>query len=118
MKMTGFMKRAAVLCMAVLLTLSSAFCSYAENGWKRSGNVWNYYYSNGKMAKNTWVKNGDVLFWIEEDGAMATSKWLEQDHIWFRPASRTTPVISAWAMPSWSSTASKTFTEAMASATS
>lgn len=66
-----------------LLTLSSAFCSYAENGWKRSGNVWNYYYSNGKMAKNTWVKNGDVLFWIEEDGAMATSKWLEQDHIWY-----------------------------------
>lgn len=83
MKMTGFMKRAAVLCMAVLLTLSSAFCSYAENGWKRSGNVWNYYYSNGKIAKNTWVKNGDVLFWIEEDGTMATSKWLEQDHAWY-----------------------------------
>ena len=73
MKMTGVMKRAAVLCMAVLLTLSSAFLSYAENGWKRSGSVWNYYYSNGKMAKNTWIKNGDVLFSIEEDGTMATS---------------------------------------------
>ena len=81
--MTGVMKRAAVLCMAVLLTLSSAFLSYAENGWKRSGSVWNYYYSNGKMAKNTWIKNGDVLFWIEEDGTMATSKWHEQDHTWY-----------------------------------
>ena len=83
MKMTGVMKRAAVLCMAVLLTLSSAFLSHAEIGWKRSGSVWNYYYSNGKMAKNTWIKNGDVLFWIEEDGTMATSKWHEQDHTWY-----------------------------------
>ena len=81
--MTKLMKKTAVFCMAAVLVLSSAFCSFAENGWKRSGSVWNYYYSNGKMAKNTWIKNGDVLFWIEEDGTMATSKWHEQDHIWY-----------------------------------
>ncbi len=58
----------------VLLTLSSAFCSYAENGWKPTQqNVWSYYYSNGKMAKeHLGQEYGDVLFWIEEDGAMAT----------------------------------------------
>lgn len=83
MKMTGIIKKILVLCVAALLVLSSAFCSFAETGWKHNGNVWNYYYSNGKMAKNTWIKNGDVLFWIEEDGTMATSKWLEQERTWY-----------------------------------
>lgn len=83
MKMTGLVKQTATFGLVMLLALSSAFCSYAESGWKRSGNEWNYYYSNGKMAKNTWIQNGGVLFWIEEDGTMATSKWHEQEHTWY-----------------------------------
>ena len=73
----------AVLALAAVMTLSSAFVGFAETGWVANDGVWNYYSSSGAMAKNQWVKNGDSLFWIEEDGAMAVKKWHKAGEVWY-----------------------------------
>ena len=76
-------KAIAVSALTLAMTLASVFSVFAETGWKRNGDAWNYYNSNGTMAKNQWVKSGDSLFWIEGDGSMAVNKWLKHDQNWY-----------------------------------
>lgn len=61
--------------MAVLM----AFPAFADTGWVRDGDIWNYYRADGSKVVSTWIKNGDSLFYVDENGAMVVNTWKTVD---------------------------------------
>lgn len=50
-------------------------------GWRKIGNTWYYYNSNGTKATG-WLKDGGKWYYLKSDGAMATG-WVQVKGVWY-----------------------------------
>lgn len=77
MRKKGFL----ILAASALLTVGSAFVSWAAEGWVQSGSTWVYYDSYGYKVTNEWRKGADNQWrYLGSNGEMAVNCWVDNTY--------------------------------------